>query len=525
MAAVANSTAPPATTAVAAAATTASPPWSQIVRGPEPEPEPEPKPEPKPKHDVTAPASDVTAAENGESNAAGGRKSSAWNKKPMTKASSSEGDAAESGGAAVVMGAEMWPSLAECTKVSPKLTSLSSPSSSLETSINLPSLPPPVTRIDTASTATAQSSVPSPSSISHRQTVSSPNHHMTSNHVRPTRQKFTKRDGGNSSLANGGPSHQSSQLPGDGAHHHPNQGSAKPNTGGSFESSGRDHVQNHSYREPGQRNSSGEHYHHRNSFRKGNGGPHSRGDGSHQNYGGRRNDQERGNHDLNHQRSFNGRDGSMQPRGFPRGFVRPPPMAPNMIYPTVPPFPNPMIPVFPVMPVLGPLGPVFVHGPGLELYPELLKQINYYFSNENLVRDTYLRNAMDDNGWVHVDFIADFNRVKYLTNDTYLILEAVRPSTVVEVQGDKIRKRDDWKRWVLPPSLRFPPASGSQSPNHQAVSAVTDRIQSVSVDEKVNYTSTVRGQGDGSASMSQASSGSSDSASKVSLNEANTAGS
>lgn len=57
---------------------------------------------------------------------------------------------------------------------------------------------------------------------------------------------------------------------------------------------------------------------HRNSSRRGNFGPHQRGDGAyHNNHGGRR-DQDRGNYG-------NARDVHLHPRGPLRGFVRPPP--------------------------------------------------------------------------------------------------------------------------------------------------------------------------------------------------------
>ncbi|KAK9713201.1 hypothetical protein RND81_06G011200 [Saponaria officinalis] len=497
MAAVANTSSAPPTAVATVAAATASPPWAQIVRGPEPEPEPEPKPEVTP-----PPASVVVVAgnspDNGESNAVASQKSSAWNKKPMSKPTPMNGEAAESSGVAVVMGADVWPSLSECTKV---------------------------TGVDTPSTPTGQSSVRSLSSFSQKQTASNnSNHHMTNNNARSSRQRFTKREVGSNSIANGVPSHQ---LTGEGSHYHPNHGSAKPNTGSSLENSGRDNVQNHTHRESGQRNSSGEHYHHRNTFRKGNGGPHSRGDGSHQNYGGRRSDQERGNPDFNHQRSFNGRDAPMHhPRGFPRGYVRPsPPIAPPMIYPTAPPFANTMLPVVFPVPIVAPYPPAFFYSaPAPDLYPKLLVQVNYYFSNDNLVKDTHLRSLMDENGWIHVDKIVQFPKVQFLTNDANHLLEAVRPSTIVEVQGDKIRRRGDWKRWLLPHNVWFPSASESPSSNHPAVSAVTDGIQSVSVDEKTNCTSTAEVLGDGSASVSQALSGDSESIAKVVVGEENTGG-
>ncbi|CAI8591808.1 unnamed protein product [Vicia faba] len=50
---------------------------------------------------------------------------------------------------------------------------------------------------------------------------------------------------------------------------------------------------------------------------------------------------------------------------------------------------------------------------------------------------------MDDQGWVPIKLIAGFKKVLLLTDNIQLIMDAVRTSPVVEVQGDKIR-RNNW---------------------------------------------------------------------------------
>ncbi|RWW07611.1 hypothetical protein BHE74_00037627 [Ensete ventricosum] len=42
----------------------------------------------------------------------------------------------------------------------------------------------------------------------------------------------------------------------------------------------------------------------------------------------------------------------------------------------------------------------------------LLKQIDYYFSSDNLCKDVFLRQKMDEQGWVPISLIAGFNRVR-----------------------------------------------------------------------------------------------------------------
>ena len=57
---------------------------------------------------------------------------------------------------------------------------------------------------------------------------------------------------------------------------------------------------------------------------------------------------------------------------------------------------------------------------------------------------------MNEEGWIPISIIAAFNRVKALTMDTAMITEVLANSTVVEMNGEKIRKKDDWKTWCIP---------------------------------------------------------------------------
>ncbi|KAF6163933.1 hypothetical protein GIB67_024788 [Kingdonia uniflora] len=101
-------------------------------------------------------------------------------------------------------------------------------------------------------------------------------------------------------------------------------------------------------------------------------------------------------------------------------------------------------------PRFAPHPPVFP-GPVTELLPlrvTIVKQIEYYFSDENLNKDGYLISLMDDQGWVPISSIANFNRVKNMTSNIPFILDAMRSSSTVEVQGDKVRRRGDWSNWL-----------------------------------------------------------------------------
>jgi len=53
-------------------------------------------------------------------------------------------------------------------------------------------------------------------------------------------------------------------------------------------------------------------------------------------------------------------------------------------------------------------------------------------------------------GWVPIQLIASFNRLRSLTKDVDLVVEALRLSPELEVRDGMVRKRHDWQRWLLP---------------------------------------------------------------------------
>ena len=61
-----------------------------------------------------------------------------------------------------------------------------------------------------------------------------------------------------------------------------------------------------------------------------------------------------------------------------------------------------------------------------ELKAKLQKQLEYYFSRENLAHDTYLLTQMDADQYVSIWTIANFNQIKKLTNDVALVTQVLR---------------------------------------------------------------------------------------------------
>uniref|UniRef100_A0A0E0IN19 HTH La-type RNA-binding domain-containing protein n=1 Tax=Oryza nivara TaxID=4536 RepID=A0A0E0IN19_ORYNI len=179
------------------------------------------------------------------------------------------------------------------------------------------------------------------------------------------------------------------------------------------------------------------------------------------------------------------RGGSFSPRNYPRHtpmppqqqqpgiyqagpFPRPPPppppghfMVPQPFVPYVPhfaypadvqgyPFYLPPMEQFQNMHLVRPqMQPLWVPQDQQNLQEDIRTQIEFYFSTNNLCHDTFLRRQMDDQGWVHIDVITKFNRMRRFTNlvDTNYILDAVRGSELVEVQGNTVRRRNNWAEW------------------------------------------------------------------------------
>lgn len=77
---------------------------------------------------------------------------------------------------------------------------------------------------------------------------------------------------------------------------------------------------------------------------------------------------------------------------------------------------------------------------------QIIRQIEYYFGNYNLSRDKFLREQLKvDDGWVPLETMIKFNRLKKLSEDFNVIIEALKksPKQLMEISEDctKIRRR------------------------------------------------------------------------------------
>ncbi|KAF3939522.1 hypothetical protein ABW19_dt0208357 [Dactylella cylindrospora] len=86
----------------------------------------------------------------------------------------------------------------------------------------------------------------------------------------------------------------------------------------------------------------------------------------------------------------------------------------------------------------------------------VVNQLSYYFSLDNMVKDTFLRGHMDSQGWIFLDVIAGFRKVKDMTKDNIAIVrEACIQSPAVEFRGyhpdgrERLRPAHNPTEWVL----------------------------------------------------------------------------
>ncbi|KAF2199945.1 hypothetical protein GQ43DRAFT_97450 [Delitschia confertaspora ATCC 74209] len=100
-------------------------------------------------------------------------------------------------------------------------------------------------------------------------------------------------------------------------------------------------------------------------------------------------------------------------------------------------------------------------------------QLEYYFSVENLCKDIFLRRHMDSKGFVFLDVIAGFNRIKQLTTEVDMLKLVCYNSKDIEWRvgsdgKDRLRRKEGWQQWVLKNSERDPSAQneGAEELHH-----------------------------------------------------------
>ncbi|XP_055376513.1 la-related protein 1 isoform X2 [Condylostylus longicornis] len=115
----------------------------------------------------------------------------------------------------------------------------------------------------------------------------------------------------------------------------------------------------------------------------------------------------------------------------------------------------------------------FIDLDALSLKDAIKKQIEYYFSEENLSGDFFLRRKMDPEGFIPVTLIASFHRVLALTADVALILKAIKESDKIElVDGYKVRTKTNPTIWPINDGVQV-------AQNNPPIQIVSTPLQSI----------------------------------------------
>lgn len=75
---------------------------------------------------------------------------------------------------------------------------------------------------------------------------------------------------------------------------------------------------------------------------------------------------------------------------------------------------------------------------------KVARQIEYYFGDHNLPRDRFLKEQLQvDDGWVTLETMLKFNRLKSLTTDSSVLIAALEKSKtgLLEISEDKTKIR------------------------------------------------------------------------------------
>jgi la-related protein 1 len=105
------------------------------------------------------------------------------------------------------------------------------------------------------------------------------------------------------------------------------------------------------------------------------------------------------------------------------------------------------------------------------IIPAINQQLDFYFSVENLIKDTHLRKHMDSQGYVFLSLLTNFPRMKFLTTDYGMVRDVCIHHKAIEILhlpdgSDKVRAASNWAQWVLPMADRDP-AAQNEGPTFQ----------------------------------------------------------
>ncbi|XP_049868028.1 la-related protein 7 [Pectinophora gossypiella] len=76
-----------------------------------------------------------------------------------------------------------------------------------------------------------------------------------------------------------------------------------------------------------------------------------------------------------------------------------------------------------------------------QLYENIMKQMEFYFSDANLTKDRFLGDLVKSDPYVPLDVFLKFNKIRSMTQDVNDIAKAMKHSTILELSEDKSKVR------------------------------------------------------------------------------------
>eukprot|EP00054_Salpingoeca_dolichothecata_P036829 m.8820 g.8820 ORF g.8820 m.8820 type:complete len:642 (+) comp7071_c0_seq1:248-2173(+) len=120
-----------------------------------------------------------------------------------------------------------------------------------------------------------------------------------------------------------------------------------------------------------------------------------------------------------------------------------------------------------------------------EIFARVRKQIDFYFGDDNFPKDKFLqKHASKADGFVELAVVASFKKMKKITKDIDMVIEALQTSEVVELSSDNSKLR---RKHPLPPQPEDPMQRTVVIDNVQADASV-DSVRALA--EKTGFTVT-----------------------------------
>ncbi|KAE9981450.1 hypothetical protein EG328_011601 [Venturia inaequalis] len=122
----------------------------------------------------------------------------------------------------------------------------------------------------------------------------------------------------------------------------------------------------------------------------------------------------------------------------------------------------------------------------MTLVSSVAHQLEFYFSVENIFGDVFLRRNMDSQGFVLLSVIANFKRLRSLTNDLELIKYVCQQSPNIEHRlgpdgKDRLRLREGWEKFVYTMDQREPSAQNDGPESLITPPAATPQLRHLSL--------------------------------------------